>query len=65
MSNHKFRVGQIVNFRPRAPFQNAPRGVYEVVMLLPRNEQGEFEYRIKSQYEDHQRVAQESELIAV
>jgi hypothetical protein len=38
-----------------------PGGVYEVTKLLPHNGH-EFEYRIKSASEEHERVARESEL---
>jgi hypothetical protein len=41
--------------------RNVPGGAYEVTKQLPHNGR-EFEYRIKSANEDHERVARESEL---
>jgi hypothetical protein len=38
-----------------------PGGVYEITKQLPEN-RGEFEYRVKSVNELHERVARESEL---
>jgi hypothetical protein len=41
--------------------RNVPRGVYEVTKQLPHDGR-EFEYRIKSANEEHERVALEGEL---
>jgi hypothetical protein len=60
MRSHKFRVGESVPLRP-AISRNVPGGVYEVTKQLPHNGR-EFEYRIKSANEEHERVARESEL---
>jgi hypothetical protein len=60
MPSHKFHVGEIVMLRP-AISRNVPGGAYEVAKQLPHNGR-EFEYRIKSANEEHERVAQESEL---
>jgi hypothetical protein len=60
MRSHKFRVGESVTLRP-AISRNVPGGVYEVTKQLPHNGR-EFEYRIKSANEEHERVARESEL---
>jgi hypothetical protein len=60
MPSHKFRVGGTVMLR-RAIQRNVPGGVYEVTKQLPHNGR-EFEYRIKSASEEHERVALESEL---
>ena len=60
---HKFKIGEIVTVRP-AVSRNVPGGVYEVTKLLPHNG-SEFEYRIKSANEEHERVARESELTRV
>ena len=57
---HKFNVGETVTMRSAAS-RNVPGGVYEVTKQLPERD-GEFEYRIKSINEPHERVAQESEL---
>jgi hypothetical protein len=58
--SHKFHVGQTVTIRP-ALSRNVPGGVYEITKQLPEN-RGEFEYRIKSVNELHERVARESKL---
>jgi hypothetical protein len=57
MAKHKFSVGQKVEMMPEHGF--APRGVFDVVRLLPLRD-GEFEYRIKSVDEPHERVVKES-----
>jgi hypothetical protein len=56
---HKFKVGELVAFNP-AVSRFMPGGVYEVIKHLPGD--GEYEYRIKSANELHERVARESEL---
>jgi hypothetical protein len=61
MPSHKFKIGETVILRP-AVNRNVPGGAYEVTKQLPHNGR-EFEYRIKSANESHERVAQESELI--
>jgi hypothetical protein len=60
MPSHKFRIGETVMLRP-AVNRNVPGGAYEVTRQLPHNGR-EFEYRIKSAGEEHERVAGESEL---
>jgi hypothetical protein len=57
---HKFRIGQIVQLRPDR-LADAPRGPYEITKRLPHNGH-EYEYRIKSQREEHERTAGESQL---
>jgi hypothetical protein len=57
---HKFHVGESVILRP-AISRNVPGGVYEVTKQLPHDGR-EFEYRIKSANEEHERVAREGEL---
>jgi hypothetical protein len=39
----------------------APRGAYQIIRRLPPKD-GEFQYVIRSAYEDHHRVAKEGEL---
>ena len=61
MASHKFHVGEILSLRPVVS-RNVPGGAYEVTkQQLPHNGR-EFEYRIKSASEEHERVALESEL---
>ena len=63
MPTHKFRVGQLVQLFS-AISRNVPGGTYEVTKQLPEN-RGEFEYRIKSVNQLHERVVRESELRGV
>jgi hypothetical protein len=63
MLSHKFHVRQLVQLNLSFS-RNVPRGSYEITKKLPERE-GEFEYRIKSMSEPHERVARESELSAV
>jgi hypothetical protein len=60
----KFRIGQIVNYQPGVRSQDAPFGAYQITVLLPQREDGEFEYQIRNLNEQHERVANESALIA-
>jgi hypothetical protein len=60
MPSHKFQVGETVYVR-RAISRNVPSGAYVVTKRLPYNGR-EFEYRIKSASEAHERVVRESEL---
>ena len=60
MPSHKFHVGESVIVRP-AISRNVRGEVYEVTKQRPHNGR-EFEYRIKSANEEHERVARESEL---
>jgi len=61
LQDHKYAVGQTVQFTPGAFDRAAPRGTYTVVRHLPpesRNNQ----YRIKSTADGHERVVKESQL---
>jgi hypothetical protein len=58
----KYRLGQIVELKP-AISRNVPGGTFEITKQLPENH-GEYEYRIKSMNEPHERV-RESELSEV
>lgn len=60
MPSHKFQVGEIVTLSP-AISRNVPGGAYEVTKQLPHNGR-EFEYRVKSANEEHERVVRESQL---
>jgi hypothetical protein len=59
MPSHKFHVGEIVRLKPA---RNVPGGFYEIIRLLPRDDDGEYQYRIKSANELHERIAREGEL---
>ena len=63
MPTHKFHVGQLVQLIPSIS-RNVPGGSFEIIKKLPERD-GEFEYRIKSVNEPHERVARESELTGV
>lgn len=61
VSHHKFKVGQTVNYTS-GPFGAAGRdNVFKVTQLLPA-EGDDFQYRIKTVDEPHERVAKESQL---
>ncbi len=60
MPTHKFQVDQTVFLNPSLS-QNLPGGAYAVTGKLPERD-GEFEYRIKSIDEPHERVVRESQL---
>ena len=57
---YKFSVGETVTMVPSV-FRNVPGGVYQVIKRLPDNGI-EYEYRIRSATEPHERVVRESEL---
>lgn len=58
---HKFKLRQTVFLQPTIFNRDAPRGAFEVTKQLPERD-GQFEYRIKSSREPHERVVRESEL---
>jgi deferrochelatase/peroxidase EfeB len=60
MQTHKFQIGQTVFLIP-FPIQKIQGGAYIVTRKLPEHN-GEFEYRVKSAKEPHERVVGESEL---
>lgn len=60
MSEHKFNVGDAINFTSYLRGAAAP-GKYEVTARRPPQD-GEPSYRIKSELERHERIARESEL---
>jgi hypothetical protein len=61
MPDHKFHIGETVQLTPSIR-RKAFGGVYEVTKQLPDSSAGEYEYRIKSINEPHERVVRESEL---
>lgn len=61
MAQHKYRVGQLVDFSPARPGVPASVRSYKVLRLMP-TESGEFLYRIKTVTEAFERIAKESEL---
>jgi hypothetical protein len=61
--SHKFKIGDVVNYRPASRVLREAEGVYSVTGLFPEDS-GQFRYRIKHFNEEHERVAEESELTA-
>jgi len=62
MSQHKFRVGQLVDYNPGRLGMSASARQYKILRLLPA-EGGDLLYRIKSIGEAFERVAKERELV--
>jgi hypothetical protein len=60
---HKFEPGQMVRFGRGYPHRNAADGFYQVLQQLPYAD-GDYQYRIKSVREQHERVVREGELEA-
>ncbi len=61
MQDHKFQIGETLHFTPSAFDRSAPRGLYQVVRLLPAEHLGH-QYRVKSVTDGHERVVSESQL---
>jgi len=61
VSSHKFRIGQSVNYTSGPFGVGSGSGVYKITQLLPP-EGDDFQYKIKSAAEPHERVAKESQL---
>jgi hypothetical protein len=60
MAEHKFKIGVRVYFHLRSQHETPPES-YQIIKRLPAANE-EFQYVFRSEYEDHQRVAKESEL---
>jgi hypothetical protein len=61
LDDHRFKVGQSVNYMSSPRSQAGSSGVYKITQLLPL-EGDERQYRIKSADEPHERVAKETDL---
>jgi hypothetical protein len=61
---HRFKLGRSVFLQSTISNRDAARGAYEVTAQLPERD-GQFEYRIKSRGEPHERVVKESDLSSV
>ena len=57
---HKFNIGQLVRLKWR-PVEGSPRGVYEVIRLVPPDVDGVPCYRIKDEA-GHERAVREIEI---
>ena len=62
-ATYRYDIGQTVSFSRGFPYREAATGDYQVLCRLPRRD-GEYQYRIKSAHEPHERVVKESELEA-
>jgi hypothetical protein len=64
MDYHKFAVGQTLLFSPAASEPVKVKGFYSVVRLMPPDN-GDNQYRLKSDTDGHERVVRESQLTIV
>jgi hypothetical protein len=64
VQDHKFKVGQSVSFTSGPFGRGGTNGIYKVTQLLPP-EGDDYQYRIKSASEPHERVVKESQLNGV
>jgi len=58
---HKFKVGQMVDYKPGQRGLLAGGQAYQILKCLPQ-ENGQYLYRIKTKPESFERIARESEL---
>jgi hypothetical protein len=61
---HKFKVGQSVSFMSGPFGRSRTTDIYKITQLLPP-EGDDYQYRIKSAGEPHERVVKESQLDCV
>jgi len=61
VSSHRFKIGQSVNYMSGSFGVGRGSGVYKITQLLPP-EGDDFQYKIKSAGEPHERAAKESQL---
>jgi len=61
MSEHKYRVGQAVEFFPDRGVEHTAKGRYEIVRLF-LGEGNAPRYRIKNKVDGHERMVGENEL---
>jgi hypothetical protein len=61
MAEHKYRVGQMVQFMPARGVEQSAKGRYTIVRLLPL-EGNTPQYRIKNKTDGHERMVREAEL---
>jgi hypothetical protein len=61
VSSHKFKIGQSVSYTLGVFGAGSANSVYKITQLLPP-EGDDFQYKIKSVAEPHERVAKESQL---
>jgi hypothetical protein len=61
MNQHRFSVGQVVDFLPGPRDQNVRPGKYRIERLLP-SETGDLQYQVKHAMDVYGRVVSESQL---
>jgi hypothetical protein len=61
MSQHKYKIGEVVGLMPNRLDANIPGGSYTVQRLLPK-EGRDCQYRVKNTRDSHERVVRESQL---
>ena len=61
MNEHKFKVGQSVSYMSGPFGRGGLSGVYKITQLLPP-EGDDYQYRIKSAGEPHERGVKESQM---
>lgn len=59
---HRFSTGQRVRLRPGRGALAAASGSFKIITALPIEREGEVRYRIKSEAENFERVADETSL---
>ena len=59
---HKFHVGETVEFSPEPGVDRGSRGHYTIISLLPLDERGTPQYRVKNAADGHERMVQETQL---
>ncbi len=61
MADHRYSVGETVQFLPGPLDANVTRGAYIVVRLMP-SESKDLQYRVKHSQDGYERVVRESQL---
>lgn len=61
IDNHRFAVGATVRLNRIGSFGNAVSRAYKILAKLPEQD-GELQYRIKSEHEPYQRIVKEYQL---
>lgn len=64
MQQRRFRIGQSIEFKYSLRTRSAAPGQYRIAGYHP-SEDDELRYRIKSDLEQHERIAREDELIRI
>ncbi len=61
MREHKYKVGETVEFNPGGSYLAKIRGHYVVMRLLPTEGLG-YQYRVKSVTDGHERIVREGQI---